>query len=123
MGGALHLVQVFGSGSFLINRLTLNFMKMKKARIAFIALSLGMMGFLYAPAPAQTTNPPEEEENCDPDVVGGQNECGPGSSANAFCPIWNVKYEIVRPVWKWWESTVTISCETGGIYKCEKEKK
>lgn len=46
-------------------------MKMKKVRIAFIALSLGMMGFLYAPAPAQTTNPPEEEEATNPDDVSG----------------------------------------------------
>lgn len=47
-------------------------MKMKKVRIAFIALSLGMMGFLYAPAPAQTTNPPEEEEATNPDDIGGE---------------------------------------------------
>lgn len=40
------------------------------------------------------------------------NACAPGGTANKCCAIWNVTITSTFP----WP---TISCSTGGVYKCE----
>lgn len=90
---------------------------MKKVRIVFMILSLGMIGVL--PIVAQITNPPEEEEEVDPDPAGGGSECGPGGLANKHCPYWDVEYEYYSGFPPFIPPSITVTCKTGGEFICD----
>ncbi|REG81124.1 hypothetical protein [Algoriphagus antarcticus] len=49
------------------------------------------------------------------------NECQPGGLANVYCPYWDVTYEVTAGFWPWSDPTISITCTTGGEFKCEKQ--
>lgn len=44
-----------------------------------------------------------------------QNDCD-SPKANLYCPYWNVTYKVSKGIF---ESSVEVTCSTGGIFYCE----
>jgi len=80
---------------------------MRKINVLFTVLCCFALGFS---AISQDTEFKEDGGS-----GGGGDDCE-GPVANLYCPYWDVEYEVTQGLF---ESTVKVTCRTGGIFYCE----